>query len=193
MNSKKATYFVIELNKLLIKRKEDKFKKNINGFDVRIGFYKRIKRSMAMIRIHSNKILTIIVGVIITLYCVTILSSVHTTSNAYAEEKIAIGGPDKIKDLLLRKDGWIATWQSIGIGRGKAHFVFEARGDDIVVKINNISLGDTCEKNATITSDVVKFDGCYDTNISLLFDPNDHEYPFKGSSQQKTSFKFKAK
>jgi len=141
----------------------------------------------------QSKLLTIIVGVIITLYCVTILSSVCMTSNAYAEEKTAIGGPDKIKDLLLRKDGWIATFQSIGIGRGKAHFVFEARGDDIVVKIDNITAGETCEKNVTITSDVVKLDGCYETNISLLFDPNDHEYPFKGSSQQGTKYKFKAK
>lgn len=193
MNFRKATYFVIELNKLLIERKEDKLKKNINGFDVRIGIYKRIKRSMAMIRIHSNKILIIFFGIIITLLCITILSSVHTTSNASAEEKISTDGTDKIKDLLLRTDGWIVTWNGWN-GSGKGYFVFEARGDDIVVKINNITAGDTCEQNVTITSDVVKLDGCYSSssNIVLLFDPNDHEYPFKGGNKG-MKYKFKAK
>jgi hypothetical protein len=52
----------------------------------------------------------------------------------------------------------------------------------------------TCERNViAITSDVVKLDGCRDQNISLLFDPNDHDYPFKGKSPGNYEYKLKAK
>jgi len=50
----------------------------------------------------------------------------------------------------------------------------------------------SCERNVTITSDVVKLDGCYDTNISLHYDPNDKEFPFKGESPN-VNYKLKAK
>jgi hypothetical protein len=140
----------------------------------------------------QSKLLTIIVGVI-TICCVAILSSKCTTPNAYADEKIATGGTDKIKDLLLRKDGWIVTYSG-WTGNRKAIYIFEARGEDIVVKIENITAGVTCEQNVTITSDVIKMDGCFSSskNIELLFDPNDHEYPFKGENKG-TKFKLKAK
>jgi len=146
-----------------------------------------------MIRIHSNKILIIFTGIIITLHCISILSLEHTTSNVYAEQKIATGGTDKIKNLLLRKEGWIVTYTGWN-GSRKAIYVFEAHGEDIVVKIHNLTADLSCEQNVTVTSDVVKMDGCFShtQNIVLLFDPNDQEYPFKGKNKG-TKFKLKAK
>ena len=54
------------------------------------------------------------------------------------------------------------------------------------------ALNMSCERDVTITSDVVKLDACYDTNISLFFDPKDQEYPFKGESPN-VNYKFKVK
>ena len=71
-----------------------------------------------------------------------------------------------------------------------ADFIFEARGENVVVNINVIHRKKTCERNVTITSDVVKMDGCHTINISLLYDPDDDEYPFKGES---LTYKFKLK
>ncbi len=44
--------------------------------------------------------------------------------------------------------------------------------------------------DGTIISDVVKMSSCYGDDISLFFDPNGHEYPFKGENSQ---FKLKLK
>jgi len=99
-------------------------------------------------------------------------------------------GADKIKTMLLRPGGWLVEWR--GNSSGVIDFVFEERGENIVVNINNVALNMACERDVIITSDVVKLDGCYDTGISLFFDPNDQEYPFKGESQ-KVNYKLKAK
>jgi hypothetical protein len=120
-----------------------------------------------------NKFLVIFVGIIFTLPCITI-------SNSYAQEKTAIGGQDKIKEMLLRPGGWLVEWR--GNSSGVIEFIFEDRSDNIVVKINNPAWDVKCERNVTISGDVVKLDGCNEKNISLNFDPNDNEYPFKGES-----------
>ena len=89
-------------------------------------------------------------------------------------------GLDKIKEMLLRPGGWLVEWR--GNSSGVFDSIFEARGEKIVVKINNAAWGQTCERDVTITSDAIKYDGCNEKNISLVHDPNDQEYPFKGES-----------
>ena len=144
-----------------------------------------------MIKRHSNKLLTIIIGLILTFACISIFSSVGTISKAYAQEKTTTVGADKIKAILLRPDGWLAEWRADPDPmQGTNDFIFEARGDNIVVKIKSNSSNKTCERNVTITSDVVKMDSCFGANISLFYDPNDHEYPFKGESK---NYKYKLK
>jgi hypothetical protein len=98
-------------------------------------------------------------------------------TNAFSGDAI---GSDKIKEILLRPGGWLVEWR--GSGSGVIDFIFEDRGDKIVVKINNAAWNVACERDVTITSDVVKLDGCSEKNISLGYDPGDHEYPFKGES-----------
>ena len=144
-----------------------------------------------MTRRYSNKIFVIIAGLILTFSCVSIFSSVNTISNAYAQEKSTTVGADKIKAILLRPDGWLVEWRGDPDPmQGTNDFIFEARGDNIVVKIKSNSSNKTCERNVIITSDVVKMDSCYEANISLFYDPNDHEYPFKGESK---NYKYKLK
>jgi len=103
------------------------------------------------------------------------------------------GEVDKIKTLLLRPTGWKADF-----GHGLAEFIYEARGEKVVVKIQGLSRTDgkpnlDCERDVTITSDSIKHDGCRDREITLLFDPKDHDYPFKGKSQLGYEYKLKAK
>ncbi len=108
-----------------------------------------------------------------------------------AQEKTTTVGADKIKAMLLRPDGWLVTWRGT-TGEGVVDFIFEARGENVVVKINNADWNQTCERDVTIISDVVKLDGCNVTNILLRYDPNDHEYPFKGESET-VNYKLKPK
>ena len=133
-----------------------------------------------MIRRNTNTLLAIFFGVILIVFGGSIFSSVYTISNTYAQET-ATEGTDKIKAILLRPGGWIVEWR--GMSEGVVDFIFEARGENVVVKIHNAAMNMDCERNVTLSSDVVKLDACYDTNISLRFDPNDNEYPFKGKGK----------
>lgn len=137
-----------------------------------------------------KKFLTIIVGVSLILACLSIFSSVYTRSDIYAQVQTTAGGVDRMKTMLLRPGGWLVEWRANS--SGVIDFLFEERGENIVVNINNAAWNMACERDVIITSDVVKLDGCSDTGISLYFDPNDQEYPFKGESQ-KVNYKLKAK
>ena len=70
--------------------------------------------------------------------------------------------------------------------------MFEECGENIVLIIHTASMNICCERNVTITEKAVKYDGCSDKNISLYYDPNDKEYPFKGESPN-VNYKLKAK
>jgi len=50
-------------------------------------------------------------------------------TNAFSGEAI---GSDKIKDMLLRPGGWVVEWR--GALEGVSDFIFEARGENVVVK-----------------------------------------------------------
>jgi hypothetical protein len=129
--------------------------------------------------------------------CVLCFSSLQTIPTAYAQDQTGAGGPDKIKAVLLRPAGWKVD--HIGArASGQAEFIYEARGEKVVVKIQDLSRSDgsslrSCERDVTITSDGIKHDGCRDSGITLLFDPKDQDYPFKGKSPRGTEYKLKAK
>jgi hypothetical protein len=104
------------------------------------------------------------------------------------------GDPGKIKAMLLRPAGWKAEWSEFGtFAKGEGEFLFEARGDKVVVKIQIFTSPTTCERDVTLTSDGAKFDGCRDLDITLRFDPNDLNYPFKGKSLSGFDYKATAK
>ena len=85
-----------------------------------------------------------------------------------------------------RRNGKVETYS------GESEFMFEERGENVVVKIVVPSFNQSCERDVKITSDVIKLDGCNETGIQLHYDPNDKEYPFKGESQ-KANYKLKEK
>jgi len=143
---------------------------------------------MAYSRIYA---LAFIIGFIFTFPSISSFSSVHTISNAFAQEKAATDETGKIKATLLRPGGYLVEWRGV-MGKGEVDTIFEERGENVIAKINNAALNQACERIVTITPDGVKMDGCNDINILLVFDPNDQEYPFKGEGQN-NYYKFKVK
>ena len=121
-----------------------------------------------------------ILGALFVLFCLV--------TNAFAGEAI---GSEKIKEMLLRPGGWLVEWRG-NTYSGVSDYIFEERGENIVLKIHTPSINMNCERNVTITEDAVKYDGCSDKDISLHYDANDQEYPFKGESPN-TNYKLKAK
>jgi len=129
---------------------------------------------------HLKKLLVIFVGIIFTLPCITI-------SNSYAQEKTATVGADKIKSILLGQKEWEIEWSctsgSTSGYAGLTDVIFEDHGKKIVAKMNNPDYRKKCKKKVTITSDGFKMYSCWDNDASMIFDPNDHRYPFKGDNQ----------
>ena len=134
---------------------------------------------------------------LLVIYCVFYFSSLHAIPTAYAQDQAGAGGLDKIKAMLFRPTGWEVNY--IGpSGTGQSEFIYEARGEKVVVKIQNLyrSYGGSllnCEREVMITSDTIKHDGCRDVGIILRFDPNDQDYPIKAKSLGNYEYKFKAK
>jgi hypothetical protein len=68
-----------------------------------------------------------------------------------------------------------------------------------VAKIHIVIPGQTttgtlaCERDVIISADTVKFDGCRDQNVVLIFDPNDKVYPFKTKTQTVNGYDWKVK
>jgi hypothetical protein len=134
---------------------------------------------------------------ILVISCVLCFSLLQAIPTAYAQDQTGAGGSDKIKAVLLRPAGWKADWIGSS-GSGQTEFIYEARGEKVMVKIQNLYRSDgailqNCERDVTITSDGIKHNGCRDSGITLLFDPKDQDYPFKGRSQHGTEYKLKAK
>jgi hypothetical protein len=134
---------------------------------------------------------------LLVFYGVLCFSSLQAIPTAYAQDQTGDGGLNKIKALLFRPAGWEVNY--IGpSGTGLSEFIYEARGEKVVVKIQNLyrSYGGSllnCEREVTISSDTIKHDGCRDAGITLRFDPNDQDYPIKAKSSGNFEYKFKAK
>ena len=134
---------------------------------------------------------------LLVIYCVFYFSSLHAIPTAYAQDQAGAGGPDKIKAVLLRPAGWEVNHFGPS-SSGQDEFIYEARGEKVVVKIQNLyrSHGGNllnCEREVMITSDTIKHDGCRDGGITLRFDSNDQVYPIKAKSSGNFEYKFKAK
>jgi hypothetical protein len=122
-----------------------------------------------------------IIRVILAISFVLFFPLAQTISNGYTQSQRPANRSDQIKAALLRPDGWYGVWSG-SRDSGQSKFIFEDRRDKVAVIIKDLA-GDelSCERDVTITSDVVKFDDCRDRIVTLRFDPNNDVYPFQGS------------
>jgi hypothetical protein len=109
------------------------------------------------------------------------IAALLATAPVLAQVQATVGQADEIKAVLLGTSTWRADWKGSS-GSGVTEIMFEARGDKVVAKLWNITLSQRYERDVTITTGVVKFDGYEVKDVVLRFDPNDREYPFKGKS-----------
>jgi hypothetical protein len=109
------------------------------------------------------------------------IASLLAIAPVVAQVSSAVGQMDDIRAMLLGTSIWRADWKGPS-GSGVTEIMFEARGDKVAGKLRNITLSQGCERDVTITTGVVKFDGCNVKDVTLRFDPSDREYLFKGKS-----------
>ena len=125
--------------------------------------------------------------------CVLCLASLRAIPTAHAQDQPSAPGPDKIRAMLLRPWGWIIEWGGQW-GPGEAGLLYEARGDKVVVIIENFESSIwNCEREVTITADGFNHDGCRDNDLKFRLDPNDPDYPFKGRGFLGVDYRFRAK
>jgi len=129
---------------------------------------------------------------LLVISCALCLSAVQGIPTAYAQDQTGAGERDKIKATLLRPAGWVVDWSGPG-GAGQAGLRYEAHGEKVVVEIELLVPPFlSCEREVTIIADGIKHDGCRDVDVTIHFDPNDPDIPFKGTSQRGYEYRFRA-
>ena len=102
--------------------------------------------------------------------------------------------------LLKHANGWVLEWSNPDTGnRGVVEAVFADRGEKVVASLNITDEGlfksavRSCERNVDITADTIRFDGCRDSGIVLIFDPSDIAYPLKSKNRSNNGYVYKGK
>jgi hypothetical protein len=118
-------------------------------------------------------------------------------TTAVAQDQAGAAGSEKIRTVLLRPAGWTVDWIGSG-GNGTAEFVYEARGQQVVVRIQQLFRSDgaplpKCERDVKVNPDGMTHDGCVDYGITFLFDARDQDFPFRGKSPRGYEYKLKAR
>jgi hypothetical protein len=79
-------------------------------------------------------------------------------------------------------------------GSGLTELVFEQRAEGVFARIRLIAPFElTCEKPVTIDQRSVTFDGCRDPAVTLVYEPGDTTYPFRGRSPRGYEWRVKPK
>ena len=112
--------------------------------------------------------------------------------SASGGQAVAAASDEMMKELL-RPAGWSAEWVGPG-GSGLTEVVFEQRAEGVFARIRLISPFElTCEKPVTIDQRSVTFDGCRDPAVTLVYEPGDTTYPFRGRSPRGYEWRVKPK
>ena len=129
---------------------------------------------------HAYKLSVIIVVAILAIFYVL---SVHAQD---------------LKAILLKPAVWVGEWSNPNTGNsGQTEIVFESRGEKVVAKLHITAPGSnalgalSCERDVIISADTIKFDGCRNQNVVLIFDPNDKVYPFKSKTKTVNGYEWK--
>ena len=91
---------------------------------------------------------------------------------------------ETIRRMLISPGVWLLNWPDTTHAylTGNAILTFEARGSELVVRIDNRTANVSCEKPAVVSNQGVSFDGCRETGIVLRATPDDPVFAFRGAS-----------
>jgi hypothetical protein len=125
------------------------------------------------------------------------IASLLAVAPVVAQVPATVGKASDLKAMLLGTSTWRADWKGTspsGVAEsGMTEIMFEARGDKVVATLRNVTRSQSCERDVTMTTGVVKFDACNVKDVTLRFDPNDRDYPFKGKSTANYEWTLKRK
>jgi hypothetical protein len=95
-----------------------------------------------------------------------------------------IVGAEMIRRMLLGPGVWLMNWPDTQINylTSNATLTFERRGPALMVRIELHRTNVTCEREVTVTADVVAFDGCVERGIALRWTPDDPVFAFRGQN-----------
>lgn len=123
---------------------------------------------------------------VLAAYCLG-LACLYPTSESSAQTQPGSVGAEIIRRALLSPGIWLLNWPdtSAGFLTGNATLRFEASGQGLVVRIQNLVVNTSCERPVTVTAQSVAFDGCREVGIVLRFTPDDPVFAFRGESPQR--------
>jgi hypothetical protein len=106
-----------------------------------------------------------------------------------------------LKAMLLKPtNGWVIEWASpSGLDKGVSEVVFAERGEKVMAKLKITdgglygTAGTICERDVAIAADTISLDGCRDSHVVLIRDPNDKVYPLKTKGKTYNGYDWKLK
>ncbi len=116
-------------------------------------------------------LISLILGLVITM-------SFISCSGGGGSESVDPAWEDKIKTILLEQKEWIGEINSKW-GPCLHDYVFEDRGEKIIVKIHCPQLNQSCKQKIKIKSAGFRMTGCSLGTADLFYDPNDPVFQFK--------------
>lgn len=96
-------------------------------------------------------------------------------------------GAETVRGALTSPGAWLLNWPDTLQGNltGNAILTFEARGTDLVVRLEDRTADVSCERPAAVSGQGVSFDACRETGVVLRATPDDPVYAFRVASAQR--------
>jgi hypothetical protein len=96
-------------------------------------------------------------------------------------------GAERLKVILTEQPRWTVYWSSLGVAprppasAASGIIQFSRRGDKIMGQLSIPVFGQECEFEVVIKDDGFRYPGCARFDKDITYDPDDQEYPFKGT------------
>jgi hypothetical protein len=109
----------------------------------------------------------------------------------YGQSRTSVS-PDLIKTMLVSHKHWIFYWDRGDLARPRVGATTSARSPSATIEFTRVGIQlvgyyandqvhhAECEFEVTVRDNGFVFTGCWGSEISMTYDPADHEYPFKG-------------
>jgi hypothetical protein len=110
-----------------------------------------------------------------------------TGAGAQSSQSGSAIGADSIRAILTEQPRWTVYWSSLGAAprppasAASGTIQFTRRGDKIMGHLSIPVFTEECDFEVIIKDNGFSYLGCARFDMEITYDPDDREYPFKGT------------
>lgn len=124
------------------------------------------------------------------IFCGVLLGALVLIGTGAVAQSSRVGsaiGAERLKAILTEQPRWTVYWSSLGAAprppasAASGIIQFSRRGDEIMGHLSIPVFAQECECEVVINDDGFRYPGCARFDKDITYDPDDQEYPFKGT------------